>query len=711
MRALRKDDTTTNIAISAGREEVVTGMDFVHTATDCRERHREKSNRLSEVRTVGAILAKLLFAAIALYVIGAMQKQRFEDFNAAVLERVNTILPRINQSIDTITHLMASESERKIVGLSLAKQGAEAKHSIVIVPGFVSSGLEVWTGRACAKGFFRQRIWAAFTGARAFVMERDCWKEHMMLDPFTGGDPEGIRVRASEGFGAADYFLGNYWVWGKLIENLAVVGYSPSNMAMQAYDWRLPFPLLEQRDGYFTTLKCRIEAMHQSSGRKIALITHSMGALVVHYFFHWVTRSAKLGGGGGGKDWVDKHIGFYFCIAGPHLGVPKAATALLSGEMSDTVFGGRVAALVEGFFGRQMRRDLWASWGSLWSMLPTGGNELWGPGVDFCVQRSAQDKHCPQDAGSLSPLIGMTDTYERNELTDLDSDPRGAGRARSPNKLVERQVHLVDDIIAFLVQFGNGRGPTSYNSRLHSLSGRGQSSRWHDATRIPLPHAPSMTIFCLYGTGLQTERAYLYKRNWNENGDFPQLTEPAVILDPISDEALGVRNGIRYSDGDGSVPLLSLGYVCVDAWKRQESGLNPSKTKVYTREYMHQSQFSADDPMRGGPLASDHVDILGNAAMMEDIIRIVTDFEVETVTADHLVSDIRKIAKNVNSHRMGGLRKKSLLLFRWTSSFVNTARSLLEVAPNLAKRAARQGARFGALIWQRIRIMVRRYTN
>jgi hypothetical protein len=151
-RALN-DDTRTKIAINAGREEV-TGMDVDDTETDCRERHREKrTNRLSEVRTVGAILAKLLFAAVAFYTIGALQKQLFEDINAAVLERVNAILPRINQSIDTIAHLMASESERKIVGLSLAKQGAEAKYSIVIVPGFVSSGLEVWTGRACAKGY------------------------------------------------------------------------------------------------------------------------------------------------------------------------------------------------------------------------------------------------------------------------------------------------------------------------------------------------------------------------------------------------------------------------------------------------------------------------------------------------------------------------------------------------------------------------------
>ena len=43
-----------------------------------------------------------------------------------------------------------------------------------------------------------------------------------------GSDP---RARA-QGFEAADYVLGGYWVWGRLIENLADVGYDPSTMHM-----------------------------------------------------------------------------------------------------------------------------------------------------------------------------------------------------------------------------------------------------------------------------------------------------------------------------------------------------------------------------------------------------------------------------------------------------------------------------------------------
>jgi hypothetical protein len=33
-----------------------------------------------------------------------------------------------------------------------------------------------------------------------------------------------------QGFEAADFVLGGYWVWGKLIENLADIGYVPEFM-------------------------------------------------------------------------------------------------------------------------------------------------------------------------------------------------------------------------------------------------------------------------------------------------------------------------------------------------------------------------------------------------------------------------------------------------------------------------------------------------
>lgn len=589
----------------------------------------------------------------------------------ALLEKVHTVFPQINKSIDSLTLNMITEKLK--VGHVLAQEGAKANYPLVMVPGFVTSGLEVWGGKDCAKGFFRQRLWAALTGARSFLVERDCWREHMMLDPLTGGDPDGIRVRASEGFAATDYFMGNFWVWGKLIENLAEVGYTPSNMVMHPFDWRLPYHLLEERDGCFTHLKYRIEALHKTTGKKIVLAAHSMGAMVVHHFFGWVETDEKQGGGGGGKKWVDKYIHTYINIAGSHLGVPKAATALLSGEMSDTVLDGRMATLIESFFGRKLRRELWSSWGALWTMLPKGGDALWGPGSDFCEQRSANDTLCPSSESSFSPLIAMTDVAEGNTAANVEANASACAVERNESTLFEnfmsRQQHMTDDLLDFLVEYGSGLGPDTVGSKFHSQHGtdKDKSRSWYDVTRSPLPDAPSMRIFCLYGTGLPTERAFYYKRNWEEQADPKSqriLSEPAAVIDPINDDETHVKYGIRYTDGDGSVPLLSLGYICADAWTRSDSGLNPSNAKVYTREYLHKAEFCVDDPMRSGPQSADHVDVLGNNAMMNDFLRIVTGFENEEVEEDLIVSNIREIAKKINSHPHGGVflkKKKSWL--------------------------------------------------
>jgi phospholipid:diacylglycerol acyltransferase len=231
---------------------------------------------------------------------------------------------------------------------------------------------------------------------------------------------------------------------------------------------------------------------------------------------------------------------------------------------------------------------------------------------------------------------------------------------------VARKSHMTEDLLDFLGQYGSGLGPDTVGSKFNSQHGEDQvaSNVWYDVSRSPLPHAPSMRIFCLYGTGLPTERAYYYKRNWEEQTEETTqriLSEPAVIIDPVADDSKSVKHGIRYGVGDGSVPLLSLGYICADAWRREDSGLNPSKAKVYTREYLHKAEFCVDDPMRSGPSSSDHVDILGNSAMMEDFLKIVTDFEPQDVTNDHIVSDIREIAQKINSHPHGGIFKKK----RW----------------------------------------------
>lgn len=47
----------------------------------------------------------------------------------------------------------------------------------------------------------------------------------------------------------------SYWIWSKILENLASIGYDPATAYTASYDWRLAYGNLEVRDQYFTRLK------------------------------------------------------------------------------------------------------------------------------------------------------------------------------------------------------------------------------------------------------------------------------------------------------------------------------------------------------------------------------------------------------------------------------------------------------------------------
>ena len=86
--------------------------------------------------------------------------------------------------------------------------------------------------------------------------------------------------RAATGLEAADYVFAGYWVWGKVIENLAEIGYTSNEMFMAAYDWRLSPVSLEARDAYMTKLQNVIETSYKVHQKPIVVIAHSYGSQV-----------------------------------------------------------------------------------------------------------------------------------------------------------------------------------------------------------------------------------------------------------------------------------------------------------------------------------------------------------------------------------------------------------------------------------------------
>ncbi|KXZ46616.1 hypothetical protein GPECTOR_42g827 [Gonium pectorale] len=256
-------------------------------------------------------------------------------------------------------------------GLVMARRGYKAKHPVVIVPGFVTSGLELWRGLPCGQRYFRQRMWGTLAMVQAFLTDPGCWFKHMELDPVTGLDPDGIKIRAAVGLEAVDFFIQGYWVWGKLVEALADVGYDSNSLVSMPYDWRLAMPLLEERDGYFTRLRGAVESLVEVSGERVVITVHSYGENVVRGFMHWV-ESDRPG-------WVESHVAALVNIAGTALGVPKSVSALLSGETRDTAQLGALAGfLTSNLVPRATRTRVWRTWGASYAMLPVGGPRVWG---------------------------------------------------------------------------------------------------------------------------------------------------------------------------------------------------------------------------------------------------------------------------------------------------------------------------------------------
>lgn len=44
-------------------------------------------------------------------------------------------------------------------GARLGREGLTARHPVVLVPGIITGGLELWEGKPCFEGLFRRRLW------------------------------------------------------------------------------------------------------------------------------------------------------------------------------------------------------------------------------------------------------------------------------------------------------------------------------------------------------------------------------------------------------------------------------------------------------------------------------------------------------------------------------------------------------------------------
>lgn len=130
-------------------------------------------------------------------------------------------------------------------------------------------------------------------------------------------------------------------------------------------------------------------------------------------------------------------------------------------------------------------------------------------------------------------------------------------------------------------------------------------SHWTNPLEVPLPNAPDLKIYCLYGVGNPTERAYVYKE---ENEELIGLN---VTIAYESDPP------VFFTDGDGTLPIIT--HSMCHKWAQGKSPYNPGNSSVKIVELKHQpDRFD----IRGGAKSAEHVDILGSAELNEYILKV-----------------------------------------------------------------------------------------
>uniref|UniRef100_A0A2P2K7C7 phospholipid:diacylglycerol acyltransferase n=2 Tax=Rhizophora mucronata TaxID=61149 RepID=A0A2P2K7C7_RHIMU len=573
-------------------------------------------------------------------------------------------------------------------GVKLRKEGLTAKHPVIFVPGIVTGGLELWEGHQCSEGLFRKRLWGGTFGE---VYKRPlCWVEHMSLDNESGLDPPGIRVRPVSGLVAADYFAAGYFVWAVLMANLARIGYEEKTMYMAAYDWRISFQNTEVRDKTLSRMKSNIELMVATNGgNKAVVIPHSMGVLYFLHFMKWVEAPAPMGGGGG-SDWCAQHIKAVMNIGGPFLGVPKAVSGLFSVEARDIAVARGFAPgfLDKDVFGLQTLQHLMRmtrTWDSTMSMIPKGGETIWG-GLDWSPEGNykcgvkklkSNNTRSGGQTGRGNPSLPQSVNYGRvisfgKDVAALHSskmermDFRDALKGYNPangcdiwteyqemgiggiKAVADYKVYTagsVLDLLHFVAPKLMARGSAHFSFGIaDNLDDPkyGHYKYWSNPLETRLPNAPDMEIYSMYGVGIPTERAYVYKLTPAAECSIPFQIDTSA--DGESEDSC-LKDGVFCVNGDETVPVLSAGFMFAKGW-RGKTRFNPSGICTYIREYDHAPPANLLEGR--GTQSGSHVDIMGNFALIEDIIRVAAGATGEDLGGDQVYSDIFEWSENTN---------------------------------------------------------------
>ena len=174
--------------------------------------------------------------------------------------------------------------------------------------------------------------------------------------------------------------------------------------------------------------------------------------------------------------------------------------------------------------------------------------------------------------------------------------------------------------------------------------------KWMNPLETRLPLAPNLKIFCFYGIGKSTERSYFYREDQDPNSSLNVTMDTSVMTGTVD-------HGVILGEGDGTVPLLSNGYMCAKGWHIKR--FNPAGVKIKVYEMPHEpDRFSPRGGPNTGELISifqillqslrsigDHVDILGRSSLNDLILRVAGG-KGDSIE-ENFVSNIREYSEKV----------------------------------------------------------------
>lgn len=111
---------------------------------------------------------KLFLFCFAIYLIMFFRP----DYSVVVRNSFENLLKKFN---------LTSEEFRLRPGQRLS-QYRQPSMPIIIIPGIISTGLELWRGTECTAGKFRYRFWTSMQMLDTIGRDHQCWLKHVSLN-------------------------------------------------------------------------------------------------------------------------------------------------------------------------------------------------------------------------------------------------------------------------------------------------------------------------------------------------------------------------------------------------------------------------------------------------------------------------------------------------------------------------------------------------